>query len=447
MAKPQKKSSTYNTKKEKHKKGFFVLKLFLIIILTIAIAIGSFVAYSTYKNGWGVSGMIKTAIGHTKETVKNLKEFRVLILGVSTDISVKLTDTIMVASYNPQTQKVSLMSIPRDTFIGKNENTASAYHKINTVYQKGIDNILKTVNEITDLDIKYYVVVDTEALIKLVDIIGGVEFNVPIDMDYDDITQDLHIHLKAGQQLLDGEKAENLVRFRHNNDGTSYPASYGDNDTGRMRTQREFMSEVLKQTIRAKNITKIGDILNVAYEYVETNIGLQDAKDYIPYIIDFNIENMKTGTLPGVNQKINGIWFYKYDKVKSKEFIEELFLNNKENSEGTSNSAVENTNTSENEQKETQNNNSKVTVEIINGSGSSNGASSVSNLLKKEGYKISKITTTEKTKTTSIINNSGLEDTANDIKELIGKGIVLNSTGSSSGADITVIIGTNYNND
>lgn len=445
MEKQQKKLSIDNTKNKKHKIGFSILKVFLIIILIIVIAIGSFVAYSTYKNGWGVSGMIKTAIGHTKDTVKNLEEFRVLILGVSTDISVKLTDTIMVASYNPQTQKVSLMSIPRDTFIGKNENTASAYHKINTLYQKGINNILETVNEITDLDIKYYVVVDTEALIKLVDIIGGVEFNVPIDMDYDDVTQDLHIHLKAGQQLLDGEKAENLVRFRHNNDGTSYPVSYGDNDTGRMRTQREFLSEVLKQTIKAKNITKIGDIINVAYEYVETNIGLQDAKDYIPYIIDFNMENMKTGTLPGVNQKINGIWFYKYDKVKSKEFIEELFLTKEENTEDDS---VENTNTSENKTEETQNKskNSKVTIEIVNGSGNSNVATEVSNILKKEDYEISKITKTEATKTTSIINNSGLEDTANDIKKLLGKGVVLNSTGSSSGADITVIIGTNYNN-
>ena len=71
--------------------------------------------------------------------------------------------------------------------------------------------------------------------------IGGVEFDVPIDMEYDDVTQDLYIHLDKGYQKLDGEQAEQLVRFRKNNNGTSYPYEYGDNDIGRMRTQREFL--------------------------------------------------------------------------------------------------------------------------------------------------------------------------------------------------------------
>lgn len=431
MTKQQKKTNK-SQKKKRPKKRFVILKLLLIIILVIVISIGIFVAYSTYKNGWGVSGMVKTAMGHDKDTVKDLKEFRVLLLGVSTDISVKLTDTIMVASYNPQTQQISLMSIPRDTFIGKSEKTASATNKINTLYQTGIDKVLNTVNEITGLDIEYYIVIDTEALIKLVDIIGGVEFNVPIDMDYDDITQDLHIHLKAGLQLLDGEKAENVVRFRHNNDGSSYPTSYGDNDTGRMKTQRAFIMEVIKQTIKAKNITKIGDILNIAYEYVETNVALSDAKDYIPYIIDFNTENMKTGTLPGTNEKINGIWFYKYDKTETKELINELFSSTENSSEETSG-------------EEKESNTSKIKIEIINASGSKNTLTTVINLLKKEGYIISKTTTIDSTKMTSIINNSGVDDIANNIKKILGKGMVLNSSNSSSDVDITIIIGTNYN--
>ena len=130
------------------------------------------------------------------------------------------------------------------------------------------DETLEAVNEITGLDIKYYVVVKTEALIKLVDVIGGITFDVPIDMNYDDTSQNLHIHLKAGEQKLDGDKAEQLVRFRHNNDDTSYPEEYGDNDTGRMRTQREFIMQVIKQTAKPENIFKIGEILEVAKEYV-----------------------------------------------------------------------------------------------------------------------------------------------------------------------------------
>ena len=73
-------------------------------------------------------------------------------------------------------------------------------------------------------------------------------------MDYDDKYQDLHIHLTAGEQKLDGNKAEQLVRFRHNTDGTTYPVEYGDNDIGRMRTQREFIMQVMKQTLKPGNI-------------------------------------------------------------------------------------------------------------------------------------------------------------------------------------------------
>ena len=150
--------------------------------------------------------MIATAIGHDTKTKEHLEEFRVLLLGVSTDISSKLTDTIIVASYNPKNQTANLLSIPRDTYIGTNRNKADSYDKINSLYQKGPDKILEEVNEITGLDIKYYVVIETGALVDLVNAIGGVDFDVPIDMDYDDPTQDLHIHLKSGMQKLNGNQ-------------------------------------------------------------------------------------------------------------------------------------------------------------------------------------------------------------------------------------------------
>ena len=87
------------------------------------------------------------------------------------------------------------------------------------------------------MEIKYYVTIDNNVLIKLVDILGGVEFDVPVNMDYDDKTQNLHIHLKKGKQIINGKKAEMLLRFRHNNNGTSYSKEYGDNDYGRMKTR------------------------------------------------------------------------------------------------------------------------------------------------------------------------------------------------------------------
>src|SRR5699024_3000052 len=124
------------------------------------------------------------------------------------------------------------------------------------------------------------------------------------------------IHLKAGQQHLNSDQAEQLVRFRHNNDLTSYPEEYGDNDTGRMRTQREFIMQVLKQTLKPENIFKIGEILDIANQYVITNIDLDYAKDYIPYAVEFSTDNIVTGVLPGenTNKNTSGTWVFVHDQ-------------------------------------------------------------------------------------------------------------------------------------
>ena len=122
-----------NSKKKKKKKkiGKKILLLFLFILL---IAGGVF-AYKVHLNGGGMSGMLATMVGHDENTKKNLGEFKVLLLGISTDQeNVDLTDTIMVASYNPNTQKATLLSIPRDTYTGKNPAKATAYEKINSLY-------------------------------------------------------------------------------------------------------------------------------------------------------------------------------------------------------------------------------------------------------------------------------------------------------------------------
>ena len=234
-------------KQKQKKKKKKILRKVLLVILLAAIAYGIWFAYKTKKNGGGLSGMLATVVGHDENTRKNLPEFKVLLLG---DLGENApTDTIMVASYNPNTQKASLLSIPRDTFVGSNENRATPSDKINSLYSISIDKILKAVNDLTKLDIQYYAVVKTEAFIELVDAIDGVTFNVPMNMKYDDPTQNLHINLTAGEQVLDGDKAEQLLRFRHGNldpvtrTYPTYPEEYGDNDTGRMRTQRNLVQE------------------------------------------------------------------------------------------------------------------------------------------------------------------------------------------------------------
>ena len=414
-----KQTNNKNTKssKNKKKKKKIWKKILLIFLLILLIAGGVF-AYRVYKNGGGMSGMLATMVGHDENTRKNLGEFRTLILGISTDQeNVDLTDTIMVASYNPNTQKATLLSIPRDTYTGKNPAKATAYEKINSLYNRKHrpDETLAAVNEITGLNIQYYVVVKTEALIKLVDVIGGVDFYVPKDMNYDDVTQDLHIHLKEGQQKLNGDKAEQVLRYRHDNwdpvtkTYPTYSAEYGDNDIGRMRTQREFIMQVIKQTAKPENIFKIGQILEVAEEYVITNIDFDVAKDYVPYAVEFDTSNLLTDALPGTVpdlNKTNNVSIFVHDKAKTKELVQELFFN-RDMEDTNDNGEEANTDTTTT----TDVSKKDITIEVLNGSGDSSNLQEVVNQLKGAGYEVTRTGSTNTTSKTTIINKKNVKET------------------------------------
>ena len=450
MNKEKKYEQINNKKNNKRKKMKTWKKVLLIIFAILLILLGVF-AYKVHINGGGMQGMLATMVGHDENTKKNLGEFRALILGISTDeVGSELTDTIMVASYNPNTQKATLLSIPRDTFTGKNTAKATAYEKINALYGRKSrpDETLAAVNELTGLNIEYYVVVKTEALIKLVDAIGGVTFDVPIDMNYDDTSQNLHIHLKTGEQKLDGDKAEQLVRFRHNNNGTSYPSEYGDNDIGRMRTQREFVMQVIKQTAKPENIFKLGQILDIASEYVITNIDINTAKDYIPYIVEFNTENIITATLPGTVPSLkttNNVSIYVVNKKETKELIEKIFFNRDIENTTDENSENENNTTTNSTTSSSSSSKSEMKIEVLNGSGESKKLQTVVKSLEGAGYKVTRTGATNVTSKTTIINKKDAKETyLKNIKDVIGVGQISNSESSSSKVDITIVIGKDY---
>lgn len=444
-----------NTKTKQKRKMKLWVKILLVIILILVIAGGVFL-YKSHKNGGGLSGMLATAVGHDENTKKNLGEFRCLVLGISTDEEgALLTDTIMAASYNPNTQKATLLSIPRDTYTGKNPAKATAYEKINSIYSRkqNPQDVLDAVNNLTGLNLEYYVIVKTQAFINLVDAIGGVTFNVPIDMDYDDTSQDLHIHLKAGEQKLDGDKAEQLVRFRHNNDGSTYPDEYGNNDLGRMRTQREFMMAVIKQTARPENIFKIGEILKVAEENVITNIDFNVAKDYIPYAVEFNTENLLTSTLPGTTppwNQTNGVSIFVADKAETEELVQELFYDRdleQESTDGTNTTGGNTTgNTTSNTASKSKVSKSDIKLEVLNGSGDSKVLQEVVKELEGAGYDIYRTGTTNTTPKTTIVDKKNVSDTLLENIQMVlgGKGVISSTESSSSKADVTIVIGKDY---
>lgn len=451
--KRQEKRNNRNRRKTKAKKSTGK-KILIGILIVLLLGIAWF-TYRTYKNGWGLSGMLATVVGHDENTKKNLSEIKVLILGVSTDLDSELTDTIMVASYNPNTQKANLLSIPRDSYTGKNKAKATASLKINALYniEKTPEKTLKAVNEITGLDIKYYVIVKTEALIQLVDAIGGVEFNVPIDMKYDDPTQDLHIDLKAGTQKLDGEKAEQVLRFRHSNPDkngvmSTYPSEYGNDDFGRMRTQRDFISALLKQTLKPGNIFKLGEILEIAHKNVETNLELSYIKDYIPYAVEFNTDNLQTATLPGTTPDMkdtNNVSIFVINKKLSTELIQSMFY--VDSTEETENNTITNSlNTTSNSISSTTTvKDDELKIELINGSGNTSKLEEAKTKLEEAGFTVKKTGKTSTISKTVITNKKNATDEQlKNIKQVLNAGSISTNKQASSQVDITIVIGEDF---
>ena len=416
-------NTEYNQKKErskKKKKKHKIIKALLILILVGFIAFAGLFIKRMNENGWTMGGFVATILGHNANTLSNLSRLNILVVGQSQS----LTDTLMVCTYDPKTQDVGMLSIPRDTFVGRNSNYATGSDKINALYQSNPDKLLAKVNEITGLDIKYYIKVDTKGFRDLIDSIGGIYFDVPIDMDYEDPTQDLYIHLKAGYQLLDGDKAEQVVRFRHNSDGTSYSKEYGDQDLGRMRTQREFITQVIKQLAKAENITKIDDFIKIANNNIESNFSLWNIRDYAPYALDIKTDNIKTATLPGAPEKFNNLWFYSYNKKKTEEIVNEIFKT---------------------ELTEEQEKNASIKINILNGTNEDANLENLKMLLKESGYTVVSTGKTTATQTTTIINRTNKsEEVANELKETVGVGIVSNSNNKNSEVDFTIIIGGDY---
>ncbi len=452
------KNKNQNTKqKTKKKMKMKMWKKIVLIILLILLIAGGLFAYRVHRNGGGLSGMLATVVGHDEETRKSLGELQVLLMGVSTDQEgVALTDTIMVASYNPNTQKAVLLSIPRDSFTGTNPKRAVASDKINAIYNVTRDpkETVEAVNELTGLNLQHYAIVQTEALIELVDAIGPIEYYVPTNMNYDDTSQDLHIHFEEGLQEIDGQEAEELLRFRKNNDGTSFPEEYGDNDIGRMKNQREFITAVVEQTVKLENITKLGSIIDIASRNLITNVDFNLLKDYLPYAVEFSTENLQTASLPGsvpdLNQT-NNVSIFVVDKEETEQLVTELFFPEKLLEDGTTdgNTTGNTTNTSTTVTSSTTTSNSNIKIEVLNGTNNSKALQEVVNKLKEEGYNVTR-TGVEKTNSISktvIANKKDVSTTImNDIKEIVGVGTISdsNSGGSSSKVDVTIIIGKDY---
>lgn len=189
-----------------------------------------------------------------------------------------LTDTMMVVTYDVTNQRASVMSIPRDTLV----NVRGSNKQLNAVYKsyrdsaQGLEALKNEVSNLVGFTPDYYVKIDWDLVGEMVEAIGGVWYDIPYHMDYDDPYQDLHIHFDKGSQFLNGEDAMKVVRWRKNNKWSRYAKEGGGGDTTRLGVQQGFLKAVLKQTLQIQNLTKITQLAELFGRRVESDLTVEN---------------------------------------------------------------------------------------------------------------------------------------------------------------------------
>lgn len=445
-------NSTDAPKKVKKKKT--PLQVFLAILISIVgiyiIAIGSFAIY-TYLNydpaDW--SKQTEKPIDKITEVFSPKLPDRTQFVIMCTDEDGTRTDTIMVGCYNSVTQGISLLSVPRDTIVSVSAANYETMReefpepgkrtmKINAIHhyagdELGPDMLVDELNSLLGTDIQYYVRLNFDAFHYLIDSIGGIEFDVPQDMDYDDPGQDLAIHLKAGKQMLDGDKAEQLVRFRKDN----YGGGYANGDLGRIEMQQNFMKVLITKLANVDTIkSNPKAYITTFIKYVKTNAGISDAVKYASALNKIDTSKVETYTLPGYIDYIAGISGYSPDKDELKTLVYDIFekpideIIAEQQGETTTAEQGGISNSKEN------------SIQVLNGGYTNGKAGEIEAKLSADGYNVADIGTynDEKQPHTRIYaNKDGL---GADLKDYFVNAELITDSTVTGAYDIVIVIGT-----
>ena len=272
----------------------FLKSFFTTILVIIILALAAFAGYFYF-------------LGDEDEnkSYQEGEDLQFLMLGVDSldakNANNARSDTIMVVNVDGKTGKVNIISIPRDTY-----TNIKGYKKtkINHSFKYGGSELtLDTVNNLLGTDIKYYVTVDYRFVEDVVDKIGGVEVDVPIDMKYEDPTADppLTIDIKQGRQTLKGYDAIGFLRFRK---------GYKDADLGRVKAQQQFMSAILSKMKDPKTLVKAPLLLGSYINYSENNIPVKKLVKVAAKMRNITSEDINTSTLAGTPKYIGEVSYF-----------------------------------------------------------------------------------------------------------------------------------------
>lgn len=315
-------------------KQFFKIFIFSLVIFSLVTSAG-IITYVKYFSPEEIAESDQNGENNENDEEETDKEFETPLekaMHESNRINMLLvglegprSDTIILASYDRKTKEANLISIPRDTYYYRDGYYKySDVQKINAVYgmeKEGIKALMKAIENLTGLNIDNYATIDYDGVRAAVDAIGGVEFDVPFHMRYSDPYDKppLDINVPGGKQLIKGDKAMELLRFRK----TNYPGyqGYPNGDLGRVQTQQKFIKAAVKKSLSLK----LPSVISAVYPYIETDLTLTEMLGLGKDAIGFSIDNLETMTLPGTDKMLGGVSFFLADGEEITKIVYDLY--------------------------------------------------------------------------------------------------------------------------
>ena len=240
------------------------------------------------------------------------KRINVLVMGIDEGDNEfkdapKRTDVMFLASFDPAKNDVAVLSLPRDTRV--KIPGYQGLDKINHAYAYGGVKLAKqTVANLLRVPIHYYVLLNWQGFIDIIDLIGGIDYYVEQDMDYEDPYADLKIHFEQGFQHLDGKKAGEYVRFRHDELG----------DIGRVQRQQRFLKALASELFSVSNVVKVPSLINSVEKHIDTDMDFMTMVKTANSFKVFGGDKVKAEMLYGDFQTIDGVsyWVTTPDKIE-----------------------------------------------------------------------------------------------------------------------------------
>ena len=286
---------------KKKKSGW---KVFGTVLLVLAILVGCAYAY------WMITTKAPTKASQSaaspkptdlnadqSEAVASASDRYYTLLIVGKDVAGLNTDTMMLCRYDSLEHKMNICSLPRDTLV----NIKASVKKLNNVYaanNASIDALMDGVKDVTGFRPDNYVLIDTKVFVQVIDAMGGVDFDVPVNMNYEDFVQDLYIHINKGYQHLDGTQTMQVFRFRH---------TYANGDLGRIDVQHDLIKACAGQWLQLGNWNKLLPAAKIILDNADTNLSYGNMQWYAKEFMKMSIEDISFMTLPNTGCMIRNL--------------------------------------------------------------------------------------------------------------------------------------------